>query len=74
MKTGIIYSVALYQREGGDSMGQGEGRRLNGRRIRPVGGGAQLRHTILIGIVIFLVLIIQQNCKEIYKLIFVVCF
>jgi len=38
----------------GDSRGQGEGRRLNGRRLRQ-GGGTPVRYTIPLGIVIFLV-------------------
>jgi len=50
---------------GGDSRGQGEGRRLKGRRLRPVGrGGALVRHTIPLGIVIFLVFFIKFRTIE----------
>jgi len=44
--------------------GQGEGRRLNGRRLRPVGGGAPVRYTIPLGIVIFLVLLTLHYATE----------
>jgi len=47
MKTGIIYSACMsISTRGGDSRGQGEGIRLNGRRLTPVGGGSPVRHTI----------------------------